>query len=427
MKRISAWAEERTPPVAATMAMLVGVMAYSLLGHLVVHTGGPGLVAPGDLLSMANSTWAMLHGQFSHIYVRNGALTSPPAFEVLLIPIMALGQQVGLAPHLHAAGVPLSMWLVLGPSAVIVASSALFALDAVARHWQFSERRRLALALAGGLAVANVVGGWGHPEDCVAVALVVWAALTMERNGPEGAPRAALLLGLGIAFQPLALLGIAPVLGRLTWRAATRLLWRLVLPSLVVLVLPLVAETHRTLFVLVRQPFQPRSISFTPLTHVAPAIGPDLAGGGPTRLVTIVLAAALGVLVCHRRHDLPTVLAVTALAFFLRVLLETELNWYYLWPVPALCLVLSARRSTTRFALCVAALVVSMVLGDRRVHQIVPWWPALMATLVVMLLSVGPSPRRWFARVSSRREGTGPAGPVECDVMVPLAAGLHRE
>jgi len=136
LKRISAWAEERTPPVAATIAMLVGVMAYSLLGHLVVHTGGPGLVAPGDLLSMANSTWAMLHGQFSHIYVRNGALTSPPAFEVLLVPIMALGQQVGLAPHLHAAGVPLSMWLVLGPSAVIVASSVLFALDAVARHWQ---------------------------------------------------------------------------------------------------------------------------------------------------------------------------------------------------------------------------------------------------------------------------------------------------
>ena len=70
MERMSAWAEKRTPPVAATMAMLVGVMAYSLLGHLVIHTGGSGLVAPGDLLSMANSTWAVLHGQFSHVYVR---------------------------------------------------------------------------------------------------------------------------------------------------------------------------------------------------------------------------------------------------------------------------------------------------------------------------------------------------------------------
>ena len=47
---------------------------------------------------------------------------------------------------------------------------------------------------------------------------------------------------------------------------------------------------------------------------------------------------ALALAVCRRRHDLQTVLAVTAAAFFLRVLLETELNWYYLWPVPALCL-----------------------------------------------------------------------------------------
>ena len=95
---------------------------------------------------------------------------------------MALGQQVGLAPHLHAAGEPLSMWLLLGPSAVVVASTALFALDAVgARDWRLSERRRLALVPVGGLGVANVVGGWGHPEDCVAVALVIWAVLTMER------------------------------------------------------------------------------------------------------------------------------------------------------------------------------------------------------------------------------------------------------
>ncbi len=427
MERMSAWAEKRTPPIVATMAMLVGVMAYSLLGRLVIHTGRSGLVAPGDLLSMANSTWAVLHGQFSHVYVPDGALTSPPALELLLIPVMALGQQVGLAPHLHAAGEPLSMWLLRGPSAVVVASTALFALDAVARHWRLSERRRLALALVGGLGVANVVGGWGHPEDCVAVALVVWAALTMERDGAPGAPRAALLLGLGIAFQPLALLGVAPVLARLTWRAAARLSWRLVLPSLVVLGLPLVAETHRTLSVLVRQPFQPQSISFTPLTHFAPAIGPDLAGGGPTRLVALVLGAALAVTVCHRRHDLPTVLAVTAVAFSLRVVLETELNWYYLWPVPALCLLLAARRSTTRFGLCGAALVASIVLGDRRVHHIVLWWPALMATLVVMLLSAGPSPRRWVALVTAPGDRTGAGGPVECDVMVPEAAGILSE
>ncbi len=427
MDGISAWAEERSAPVAATVVMLVGVMAFSLLGHSALHIGKSNLVSPSDLWSLATSSAAILHAHLADIYRRNGALTSPPALELVLVPVLALGQLVGLSPHLHTSGEPLSLWFVLGPAAVLLASTALFAVDAVARHWGFSERRRLALALVGGLGVANVAGGWGHPEDCVALALVVWAALTMERGGSDAAPRAALLLGVGIAFQPLALLGVAPVLARLSWRAAARLSWRLALPSVAVLIPPLVAETHRTLFVLVRQPFQPKYISLTPLTRVAPVIGPGLHGGGPTRLIATALGAAVAIRVCHRTHDLDRVLAMAAVAFFLRVLLETELNWYYLWPVPALCLVLSLRRSMLRFALCTTALVASMVLGDRRVHDIVLWWPALMATLVVMLASVGPSPRRWAALTTGRRERPGPAGAVECGAMVPVDAGIRRE
>ena len=62
-----------------------------------------------------------------------------------------------------------------------------------------------------------------------------------------------------------------------------------------------------------------------------------------------------------------------------------------------------------------------MVLGDRRVHDIVLWWPALMATLVVMLLvrrpvapPLGPP---WPPAAGSDR---APAGPVECEAMVPV-------
>ena len=65
----------------------------------------------------------------------------------------------------------------LGPAALLVASTALFAVDAVARYWNLSNRSRLALALVGAVAVGNVAGLWGHPEDCVALAMVVWAAL----------------------------------------------------------------------------------------------------------------------------------------------------------------------------------------------------------------------------------------------------------
>jgi hypothetical protein len=428
MGRFSAWAERRAAPLMVTVAMLVGVMAYSVLFHPLLHVGKIALLSPSDLWSLAQSSYAMLHGNYAHVYVRNGSLTSPPAFEVALAPVIGFGELIGLSPHLHAAGQPLSMWFVLGPAALLFASTALFALDAVARHWEFSDGRRIALALVGGVAVANVAGGWGHPEDCVAVAFVVWAALALERDGLRAAPRAAWLLGLGIAFQPLAILGVAPVLARVGWRRAARLSWRLVLPSAVVLLPPLLAETHETLYVVLKQPFQPKYISWTPLTHLAPVIAPATDGGGPTRAIAILIGATLGIVVCRRRHDLATVLSMVAVAAFLRVLFETELNWYYLWPVPALCLVLALRKSRVRFTVCSVALLVSMLLGDRRVHHIATWWPALMGTLVLMLLSIGPSLRQWRSLVTRRGGPAESVRPVEFEgVMVSAGPDLLRE
>lgn len=393
--------------MVATITMVVLYVAYCLSGHNIVGGGRFTLYAPSDLWSLAGSSWALAHGHFTQIYLPKGALTSPPAFEVVLAPVLLVGQLFGLSPHVQAAGPPECTWFVLGPLAVLIGSTALFAIDAVARGWHFSDRQRLALGLVGAIGVGTVAGLWGHPEDCVALAAVLWAALQMERRGSAAAPRAALLLGIGIAFQPLALLGVVPVLARVDWRDIPRLSWRLAVPPLLVLVPPLLAEPSRTLFVLVKQPYLPQAISFTPLSHLAPVIGPGVDGGGPTRLVATVLSAVLAFAVCRRRHDLATVLSMTAVAYFLRIVLETELNWYYLWPVPALCLLLSLRRSTMRFVICSAALVASIALGDHvRVHHIDRWWPTLMASLVVMLLTTAPSPRAVLERVTLRRVTT---------------------
>ena len=385
MARASAWVVERRAPVVATLAMFVPVMAYSLLGQSGLHGGRGGLVTPGDVWSLSASSWALVHGQFAHVYVPRGALTSPPALEVVLAPVLLFAQVIGLADH-FPGGQPLGLWLLLGPAVLLFASPLLFAIDAVARSWCLTDGRRLALALVSALGVANVAGLWGHPEDCLAVALVVWAALAVERDGRSAGRRAAWLLGLGIAFQPLAVLGVAPVLACLGWRSFAKASWRLVLPSLLVLVPPLVGEPGRTRFVLVKQPFLPQYVSFTPLTHLAPVIGPGTDGGGPTRLAALLFSACLAVAVCRRRHDLPTVLTITAFAFFMRVVFETEINWYYVWPVAALCLVLSARRGTAQLSVCSAALVASIVVGNHNVvHHIALWWPALMASVTVML------------------------------------------
>lgn len=394
-----AWVAERPAPIVATIAMLIPVMGYSVLGHGVPRGGHLELVTPGDLWGMSASSWFLAHGQFGHIYASPGVLTSPPALEFVLAPILLLAQMVGLAAHFPGSS-PLGLWLLLGPAALLIASPALFAVDAVARSWRLSDRTRLALALVSALGVANVAGVWGHPEDCVAVAMVLWAALAMERRPENGGRRAAWLLGLGIAFQPLAILGVAPVLARLGWRSFAKVSWRLALPSLLVLIPPLIAQPRLTRFVLVNQPIYPKAVSFTPLTHLAPVIAPGMHGGGPTRLVALLLGAGLAVAVCRRRHDLATVLMMMAIAFSLRVLFETELVWYYLWPVAAICLLLSARRGVWYLSVCSVALVATIVLGNHNaVHHITLWWPALMASLAVML---GSTARRVWPHRTSR-------------------------
>lgn len=65
MERLSAWAERRAAPVAATVAMVVAVMAYSLLFHPLFHVGQIRLLSPSDLWNLAQSSNAILHGHFT--------------------------------------------------------------------------------------------------------------------------------------------------------------------------------------------------------------------------------------------------------------------------------------------------------------------------------------------------------------------------
>ena len=396
MQRVRMWADDRSAPIVAAITWLVIGLAFSLLWSSITHGGPLRLLAPSDLWSLASSSSAILHGNFAGIYIRDGALTSPPAFEFVLAPVLALGHALGLAPTLHIKGEPLSLWFVLGPAAFCIGSTVLFAIDAVARSWRMSDRIRVALALVGGLGVANVVFGWGHPEDCLAMALVIWSALLLDREGMHSLNKVAWLLGAAIAFQPLALLGLVPVLARCTWRAWLTSSFRLAIPSLVVLTPPLLTAHRQTLFVLIRQPFQPKYISFTPLTHLAPSLGVGVVGGGPTRMISTALGAFLALVVCRKRSDLGTVLLMVTFAFTLRLLFETELNWYYFWPVCALCLLLALRRNWPRFCVCTAAMACSVVLGAHRVHLIGLWWPAMMVTMAMMVMSAVPwdlSPR----------------------------------
>jgi hypothetical protein len=385
MHKPTSWIVERSTPIAVTVLLVAGGLLYTIWWTLAAHHAWQSV---SDLWNSAGISLGVAHAHWGVVYGQGSQLDSPPGFEFLLAPFMTVGHAVGLQTAAEAHGHYPVFWLFLVSFCTVLASSVLFALDAVARWWDLSEGRRLALSVVAGLGVVSATVFWGHPEDCLALALVIWAALAVERqrDSAEGLVRASWLLGLAVACQPLALLAVAPVVARFGWRSVARAGWRVALPSVVVVLPELVTHAGNTLHRIVDQPFLPADESTTPFTHMARSLGHGMYGGGPLRLVAVVAAVALGWAVCRRRFDLPTVFVVMAAAFTLRVVFESELLGFYFYPVVALALLLTVRaRSWSWFSVCAALSVVSLVLGNRRAHDVVAWWPGMILTTVVVL------------------------------------------
>jgi len=418
MHRVSAWLDARSAPVVATVLLAIAGLGYALLWATLAHRGWHSY---SDLWNSAGLALSVGHGHWSAVYAPPSQLDAPPGFEVLLAPVMVAGHALGLATTSAEGTSYKAFGLILAPVATVMAASVLFALDAVARRWGYSEARRLALSLVAGLGVVSAAVFWGHPEDCIALALVVWAALAVDHDPMGGRLRAGWLLGLAIACQPLAVLAVAPVVARFGWRELRGVAWRLALPTAVVILPELIVARARTLHAVVDQPYFPPGESSTPFGHFARSLGHGMYSGGTLRLAATLAAVALGYVMCRRRHDLQTVLFVMALAFTLRVLLESELLGFYFYPVVALCLLLTLRsRSWSPFVACAVASVLCLALGNRRAHDIVLWWPAIMATTLVMIGLAGAACRRNHPAVERPR----PAQP--CTVVVSGMSVPHQ-
>lgn len=391
MRRERSWLDTRSVPVMVTLWMVAAAVGYSLVWSALAHHKWQ---VYSDLWNSAGMALAAGEAHFSAVYAYPSQIDSPPGFEYVLAPFMLLGHAMGLRTTIAHGGGFMVYGLLLVPLSTLLAASVLFALDAVARSWGFSHGQRSAVSLMAGLGVVSDVVFWGHPEDCMALALVLWAALVIERNEPHGFIRAGWLLGAAVALQPLALLAVSAVVARFTWRVLCRLAWRVVLPSALLLLPELLTSAAVTVHRVIDQPYFPPDESSTPFGHFSRALGHGMYSGGTLRLVSTLAALALGYLACRRRHDLPTVLFVMALAFTLRVLLESELLGFYFFPVVALCLLLTMRRSWSMFTICAAGSVVCLILGNRRAHDIVLWWPAIMATTLLMVGLAAASVRR---------------------------------
>jgi hypothetical protein len=338
-------------------------------------------VTPADLWSTFRDAHYVGWGSEEALYSANTGLVTFPGIAVLLAPVAMLQNPLHLSSSLPWFLVRPTMWYLLGPVDMLLGGFLLFPLDALAKFFGCSSRRRAFLVGVEALLIWPVVAYWGHPEDTVAVALALYGVLATLRSQWI---RAGFLFGLAVAFQPLVLL-ILPVTFALTpisyWPPV---LGEVILPSAMLLLAPLVREWGPTTSALLKQANQPSLNHPTPWLALAPKLPVEhfvsnftiqqtpLSGGGnaitevgtgegaihlvaagPQRVFALFAAVVLGgFLVRHRPNALLAVWWMSV-ALALRCAFESVMTPYYLLPPLVLAVLVAFQHARWRMMLAV--------------------------------------------------------------------------
>jgi hypothetical protein len=387
--------KRRIFPLLASIGLLLVGMFTTTLGP--TWTGKAQWALPYDLWGTLIATVRLVHGNVGGLYTQPTGLVSLPGAAVILLPCAAVIAAAGFSlqiPGPHNLHPP--VWLLAGPYEIALCCVTLFAADALAEQLGVTKWKRGLLAAASAVALWNVSARWGHPEDAVAVGLLLYAVLALSRSRTA---RAGWLAGAAVCVQPLVLLALPMLLAPLPWRRMPAFLVRSALPSAVLLGTAALANWHATYTSVTSQPNSPVINHPTAWTSLAPHMSNTNVAAGPARLATIVLACCCALAVRRRwlaqaetaeggswpPSLLADVLWWAALALALRSFFEPVMVSYYPWPVLAVALIPAA---TLRWIRLVAASVVAGGLtaaAQGSSHSVWVWWVPLVIGLAGML------------------------------------------
>jgi hypothetical protein len=439
------WLARRLFPVLATACLIaIGIGSTTWWGpHL---AGKPGWLLPDDLWGTLTAARSLLHLRLGGLYTPATRLISLPGAAVILVPVVAVTSAAGIS--VQAPG-PLNshpaVWLIAGPYEIGLSAVALFAADALAGRLGVPRSRRALLAAAGALALWNVSVRWGHPEDAVAVGLLLYGALALSGARPG---RAAWLTGAAIAVQPLVLLALPIVATAIPPRRLTGFGVRAAAPGVVLLAAAAAANWTATFSVVTSQPNWPALDHPTPWATLAPRLGHAAVSAGPGRALAIVAACGCA-LVAGRRwraghgwragagwraggdaagwrpESLEVLLWWIAVALALRAVFEPVMVSYYLWPVLAVALIAASRSWPRLIATSLAATTLTVV-SQASWRGPWSWWAPMVAglglTLFLARVPLRASARRAPPRAGARRAPPGPSGAAAADRPVPSGA-----
>ena len=173
--------KRRIFPLVASIGLLLVGMFTTTLGP--TWTGKAEWALPYDLWGTLIATVRLVHGNVGGLYTQPTGLVSLPGAAIILLPCAAVIAAAGLSlqiPGPHNLHPP--VWLLAGPYEIALCCVTLFAADALAEQLGVTKWKRGLLAVASAVALWNVSARWGHPEDAVAVGLLLYAVLALGRS-----------------------------------------------------------------------------------------------------------------------------------------------------------------------------------------------------------------------------------------------------
>lgn len=412
--RARARISERSWPIALTAVSLATGMAYSFWWPHILHRRNYWM-APGDLWStfglarqLAFGVTRLVPGSLRNLEATHNAYLGFPVIIVALAPVALLAHSLSLRtpPPFDISAVRDLVarppaWLVLGPAEIIMASAALFALDALASQLGITKGRRSVLCVVEAAALWQVDVVWGHPEDALAVAFLIYGFIALLQDRPV---KAGWLFGVALVTQPLVLLALPVCIAAAPRGQRMPLLARSAILPVLVRVPSIALYPGSALHWLASQPNYPLADHVTPWVYVAPGLPGGAVAAGPGRALAIVVACGVGVLALRHRRDAPTLVWLLGVALALRCFFEAVIDPFYVWPLIAVSLVaLAATHRRWRLAVLTVVSGFLTVFSYWRLGAWT-WWGTLSVLIVVVLALSRPRATRQQCTGESRAE-----------------------
>ena len=414
LDRRTPFMRRRAVPLALAAAMLVSGMLFEFFWVPVVYHHQQWF-AQADIWGMLRAAHFVGWGYLGGVYTAGNGVLAFPGMPILLAPVAMLSGRLGLSESVNPVMLahPTAIFLLL-PVELILASTVLFAADALAEELGTSKGRRAGLCVLLTVLVWPMVALWGHAEDALVMTFALFAMRAMLRRRWV---RTGWLLGFAVVLQPLIALTIPLFLAASPAGQRIRFAWRCAAISVVTTAVAFLGNPTETYRALVTQPGEPSLNHPTPWVALAPRVPDPLSqahqgtlptlghhiGGfhtvrwstrpvtivssGPGRLIDVILALLLAAYVWRRPQAPERLLWLAGVVLASRCFFEAVMTPYYLTPPLILLLVLATRAKGWRFPVTLLVAVAVSRFAYQPLGEWAWWLPVVVALSVILYLT----------------------------------------